>query len=438
VSLKLVPPQPRDESWRQRLLLTEKKTIRNHSANVAVFLQDHAILRGCVAWDSFAERIIVTRAIPWDREFAPSEATGSVWAEEDSVRLSGWLARNEGWAVKVGVINEALPGFAKTRQVCPPRDYLLSARWDGTRRLPTWLSTYCGALATPYSEAVGVRWMIQAVARIMEPGCQADLTLILESPEQGTGKSSTFRALVPNPEWHSETGITIGDKDSYQSLHGVWIYVFDELASIVRGDSEGAKTFLTALHDHYRPPYARLTVNFPRRNVFAGTTNRGEYFVDATGNRRYVPIRVVSAADIEAIIRDRDLLWAEAVAMYEGKVKWHAETADVRAMFAEEQASRVQADDWEPRVANWLARPMVTTWEPETPGGPPRKTSAPYDASRGFLTLDVLLYAVGKPAERISNRDSQRVAEVLRSLGYERGPLTTENGARVRRFHPKA
>jgi putative DNA primase/helicase len=433
VSLRLLPPQPRDDSWRSRLLRGDKHQVRAIVTNLACFLQHHPALAGSIVWDAFAERIAITRELPWERDVSPATRR-PVWSEEDTARLIDWLARNEDWHVKASVVNETLPVVARTREIHPPRAYLASLRWDETERLPTWLSVYCGAQASPYSAEAGVRWLISAVARVMVPGCQADGMLILESPEQGTGKSSAFRALVPDVEWHSETGITVGDKDSYQSLHGVWIHVFDELDAMRRGDVTRLKSFLTARKDHYRPPYARLARDFPRQNVFAGTTNEAEYFQDRTGNRRFLPVRVTGQVDVGALERDRDQLWAEAFARFHQGWRWHADTPSVRALFEDEQAGRVQADDWEPRIAHWLARPTVTGWEQDTPGGPPRKTTLPYDASAGVLTLDVLVYAIGKPAERITTRDTMRAADCLRSLGYERGPKRRENGAEVRRY----
>ncbi|PKG14957.1 virulence-associated E family protein, partial [Pseudomonas aeruginosa] len=75
--------------------------------------------------------------------------------------------------------------------------------WDGQPRLRTWLKDRLGGVplvAPPgYVEAVGVRYLISAVARVMVPGAKADCVLILEGL-QGKGKSTALKIL--GGEWY--------------------------------------------------------------------------------------------------------------------------------------------------------------------------------------------------------------------------------------------
>ena len=427
--------------WRTRLLTSTFPVGEGRFAtvaqktlpNVITILRYHEDWQGLLGWDAFAERIITTQPPPWDAAAKPTVHEAGVWRETDVGRTVDWLARAENLNVRTGVVEQAVAIVAESNTTHPVQKYLRSLRWDGVKRLPTWLSTYCGAAPSRYTEEVGTRWMISAVARPMSPGCQVDCVLILESREQGTGKSSAFRALVPESAFFSETGITIGDKDSYQCLQGIWLYLFDELDSLKRGDLTKAKNFITARKDHYRPSYGRIARDFLRQTAFCGTTNETEYFIDRTGNRRFWPVRVLRPIDVQGIEAARDQLWAEALARYESGEKWYADTPELRALCEAEQADRVQADPWDPIVSDWLEKPIA--WEEsENEDGHKVRSRYPYDATSGVLTADILLFALEKQAAHITRMDHMRVAEVLRGLGYERGPLRREGEARVRRY----
>ena len=419
MSLRSIPGGGDD--WRSRLLTSMvptgdgkwKSVTQKSSPNVTTILRYHPHWREVLAYDAFAERVILTRPAPWCEEDAPGKREEGTWSETDALRLVAWLAREERLYVKAGTALEGVSVAAEATHVHPVRDYLESLRWDAQFRTPTWLTRYCCVADTPYAREVGRRWLISAVARVMRPGCQVDCMLVFESKEQGRGKSRALRALVPDSRWHSETGVTIGDKDSYQSLHGIWIYVFDELGSTRKSDVAKVKNFITATKDHYRPSYARLARDFARQTVFAGTIDEEEYLTDRAGNRRYWPVRIEGDVDVLAIVRDRDQIWAEAFAAYQSGAPWHVDTPELRAMCEEAQRARVHSDPWEPIVATWLAR------------------NANLD---GVTVTEVLQGAIGKDAKDITTGDGTKAAAVLRSLGYERGPRRWESGAEVRRY----
>jgi predicted P-loop ATPase len=243
----------------------------------------------------------------------------------------------------------------------PVREYLKALKWDGTPRLQIWLAEYLGAEADPvYLAAVGRKFLISAVARVIQPGCQVDHMLVLEGP-QDLGKSRTARALARYPEWFTDDMPDIHDKDAALQLSGRWIVELAELAALRRSELEGMKAFITRPVDVFRPPYARRTVGVPRQSVFVGTTNEAHYLRDPTGNRRFWPVPC-SLIDIDALECDRDQLWAEALHALHAGEAWHLtreETALANAERAKEISTRqvmIEALHLEPDKPDYVER----------------------------------------------------------------------------------
>jgi predicted P-loop ATPase len=214
-------------------------------------------------------------------------------------------------------------------------------------------------------------------------------------------------------EWFCDHIADLGSKDSRIELAGKWIIEISELAATRRAETEKVKAFLTARADHYRPPYGRRAVNIPRQNVFAASTNDEQPFVDSTGNRRYWPVRC-GEIDVEAIHRDRDQIWAEAYLHFKAGKPWWLETPELNGLAREEQEERYEDGVWDNLILDWTENPRQRE---ELEDGVP---ILPWYGSTNerVSVIDILIHAIGKSPERLTQIDKNQVVRCLTHHGW--------------------
>ncbi len=367
--------------------------------NIATILRHDPTWRDALSHDEFrGEDLLRARGV----------------TDVDVTSIREWFS-GPTWTTTVSAetANAVVSLVAHERLCHPVRDYLSSLVWDGTPRLATWLTRYLGVEDTPYTRTVGSSWLISAVARVYQPGCKADHVLVLEG-EQGTGKSTALSILAG--AWFADTPIDLGSKDAYQALRGKWIVELGELASLRKADVERAKAFFSASTDTYRPSYGRRSVDVPRQCVFAGSTNLDAYLQDATGNRRFWPIRT-GAIDLDALRRDRDQIWAEALDAYNAGVPWWIDDPKIARLASDEQSARQTGDAWEADITAWLSSSTA---------------SAIVKREGGITTRDVLVEGLKMTPAEIHNGHEQRVAIVMRQLKWSQGRPWRPDGTRPR------
>lgn len=302
--------------------------------------------QGVISRDAFRLVTVARRETPWGHI--------GIWEDHHDALTAEWLQRR-GICVSVATAATAVDVVAAENRWHPVREYLNGLKWDGKRRIDSWLNEYANAERCAYTEAVGSRWLISAVARIFSPGSQTDSVLVLEG-RQGAGKSSAFRALAGAGEWFTDEVPELGRNSSEVAMHiqGIWIVEFSELDALSRAQVTRVRSFVTRRVDRFRRPYDRRALNAPRQCVFAGSINDRTYLRDEHGARRFWPI-AVDNVDVEGIARDRDQIWAEAAAAYWAGRIWHiseSETSLIEAAKAE-QADRFEQDPWHELILSW-------------------------------------------------------------------------------------
>lgn len=240
-------------------------------------------------------------------------------------------------------VRDACIQLALENQFDPVLDYLDGLRWDNTPRLDSWLTRYMGAPDTELNRVIGRLVLIAAVRRQRKPGTKFDQIVVLESKE-GYGKSTAIEILAGKDNFSDQSILNKHDREQQEAMCGVWLYEIADLTGMKKTEVENIKSFASRTWDRARPAYGRLRVDRPRRTIFFATTNDDEYLKSQTGNRRFWPV-VVGRIDLEALKRDRDQLWAEAV-MCEACGDSIMLPQRLWAAAGEEQDTRRESDDW--------------------------------------------------------------------------------------------
>jgi predicted P-loop ATPase len=392
-------------------------------ANAVLMLRQAPELQGVLGFNEFSLYSVTRRPAPW-----PLSAPGKNWTDDDDARAACWL-QEHGILVSSKVAAEAVQSVARENPFHPVREYLTGLTWDGTPRLLDWLSTYLGAESSPLTSAIGQRWLISGVARIMRPGCKADHVRLLEGP-QGIGESTALQTLA-SPEWFTDHLSDLGSKDSRIELHGKWIIELGEFVS--RRSELERKAFLTACADNFRAPYERRAQWVPRSCVFAATTNDAVPLTDPSGARRYWPV-TCGRVDLDRLREDRDQLWAEAYALYLAGEPWWDDFAEFRTALAEEQEARYQGGPHDESILAWCRNPQQReTWDNGT-----KVPVEPFDSNRQRVTIaDILLHSLGKPVGAATRSDQLSVRDCLIHAGWRREKKQTKirGTNRVVRFY---
>ena len=351
----------------------------------------------------------------WYDDFRKLKMLGArAWTDHDDQRVAEWLARVYQVEISADSLRPICAAIGDDHRRDPLQEYLRGLVWDGVERIDGWLVWGMGAADTPINRWMGAAWLIQAVARALRPGCQADATLVLLG-EQGEGKTSTLRELV-GAFW-SESKIDIGNVPRcYQQVAAAWVHELGEMSQFLgsRLDQNEAKNFLTSPVDRFIPLHGRAPVHWARRCVFIGTTNRPEFLRDPTGARRFWPVELGVSGPVqrEQVVSLRDQLWAEAVHRFNAGAEWwlpRARWGELRSV----QADYQQADAWAEAVEQWISEYAHVQ---ATPGGLPVLTVR--ETGHPATTKTLLVSAVGKDLDRIAPQDCSRMGDILTGLGY--------------------
>lgn len=393
------PGQPEPEPWP---VFTRDKhgSIESGADNATKAIARPDIVRYRVAYDEFKDALMI----------APEN--GGSWkpfADTDYTRLRIELERRGFKSPGSELVRDAVKLVGNNNRFDSAQDWANSLVWDGIERVEMFLATHYRAEDTNYARAVSLYMWTALAGRCLQPGAQADMSPIFVSG-QGTGKTRGIRAMAPEEGSFVEVNLEHRDDNVARSLRGKLVGELAELRGLMTRDAESIKAWMTRTHEEWIPKYQEFAVRFARRLLFIGTTNEDEFLADATGERRWLPIRV-GESDIEMIERDRDQLWAEAISLFKrGGIIWR----DAQALAVEHHAEFKVQDSWEEPIRRWLE-----TDEMDSEDGEPRKM-------RPFKLHEMLSSALSLDPKNVSRREELRAGRVLRTLGLRRGSARLE------------
>ena len=355
------------------------KIIASYTSMVAVVSQID------IGYDNFLECPMIQRNGAWDR-----------FDDSDYVDIAMKLESDGFAGVSIPKVKDVVRKVMVQKQFDSAKEWLARIVWDGKDRCSHLFAWYFGADNSEYEKAVSMYFASAMAARVIHPGAQCDMVPILLG-KQGAGKTSAVKALAPIVDSFTEIDLSVRkDSDLARQLRGKLIGELGELRGLKTKESEWIKAWITRTHEEWTPKFVENSKIMPRRCVFIGTTNEDEFLVDQTGNRRWLPIKV-GECNIQSLKDDIEQIWAQAAAIFQKNgVLWQ----DAVRLAEEHRESHMIYDD-----------SMVDSVREAL-------TSHKFVGKDVLRLLDVAneIYDGKMP----SRADQHRIADALRSLGYER------------------
>jgi predicted P-loop ATPase len=258
--------------------------------------------------------------------------------------------------------------FIAAKKVIEKLDYTLFERIILSNNTPNfnplieWFKSYDGrnpegniaklaaTIETPnpeYAEAFIRKWLVGMIASIY--GSHSPLMLILAGEKQNTGKTQWFRRLLPsdlNKKYFANSKLDKGKDDEILMTQNIMI-LDDEMAGKSKKEATMMKNITSADYFSLREPYGRSNVKLRRLAVLCGSTNTLGILNDPTGNRRFLPIQVISINHEAYNKIDKVDLIMEAHKLYKENYQWELTSDDIKYLNSNTEQFEIYNSEYE-------------------------------------------------------------------------------------------
>lgn len=360
------PKEEKPDDLMGKLEVTKSGQIKKTVKNLQIIIRNDKNLKGCIAYDLFAGRLVKTRQMVWDKNPPLSNA----WSDTDDACIRNYMDVTYQLQCRA-ILDDVLLQEAHMHEFHPVRDWLKSLPpWDGIKRVERLFVDYLGAEDTEYSHTLARLMCRAAIARVFHPGCKFDYVLVI-SGGQGIGKSTLLRKLAG--KWFSDSLTSFDGKDAVEQLQGRWIIEVGEMQAASKAESGSMKAFISRQADKVRLPYQHRSTEFPRQCILVGTSNDRSFLKDFTGNRRFwvldaAPGNMAKTPKDAFDITDDEVkqIWAEAMEDY--KKHYHTEAdlclpQKLKRMALDMQETHMDGLEVKDQIEGFLELPIPTIWE---------------------------------------------------------------------------
>ena len=336
-------------------------------ANFVKWLKLHPQWRGVIRWNEMLGQIEIVKEPPYYKQLGLIWTGPRPWnGDEDELALRDWFSdpTNNIGAPNKGDTRSIVGLAARGDSYHPVREWLRALpAWDGVARIagdslgrePFW-AHYMGAQREQvltkeqwrlYLSETAKMWFRNAVARVMNPGEKVDYILILESRDKGIGKQRwASEGLVPNRAWYRSASPSLSKPaDFFRALQGAWIVERPDVENEIGDNFSSLKGMATESVGSWTPKFVEYQTDHPLSSVLYFSTNwiGG---LEPEPDRRFWHIHIEKWIDVDAIARDREQIWAEALHYYDSGLPGYPDHNLEVKVFVPIQNDRAEKDLW--------------------------------------------------------------------------------------------